>query len=486
MGSSLYDKLADYRKAGIYPFHMPGHKRNMGNYSHTDSYQIDITEIDGFDNLHQAKGIIKAAEERAAALYGSQETHFLVNGSTCGILSAVAGLAGRGGKILLAANSHKAAFHALLLHSCRCEFIYPEINREYGIVGGIRPDDVKELLRKNPDAQAVFLTSPTYDGMISPVREIAEIAHGYGIPLIVDEAHGAHFGFYGPFAGKYGMRSSVREGADVVIHSIHKTLPSYTQTALIHLNGNLIDRERVRRYLGIYQTSSPSYVLMGGIDRCMGILESEGAALFGKWEENLSEFFKIKDELKHIKLLGDEVIGSGGITGRDVGKFLFSTKNTTINGVQLYGILRERYHLQLEMAAGDYCLAISTMMDTEDGFKRLKDALAETDAAIADMPDDGSEGSGILPVKFLKLPKVYEIYEVDDLETERIAFEECEGRVAADFIYAYPPGIPLIVPGERAEHILIFTVEAMREQGLNVIGIEEGKFRVLERQGNRL
>lgn len=484
MSRFLYDQLADYSRTDMYPFHMPGHKRNMGKYSFSDSYGLDITEIDGFDNLHQAQGVIKTAQERAASLYGSQETHFLVNGSTCGILSAIAGTVRKGGKILLAANSHKAAFHALFLHSCKCEFLYPEIDEEYNITGGIQPAGVSALLQRNPDAQAVFLTSPTYDGMISPVREIAEIVHAYGIPLIVDEAHGAHFGFYEPFEKRYGMRSSVQEGADIVIHSVHKTLPSYTQTALIHLNGTLIDRERIRRYLGIYQTSSPSYVLMGGIDRCMGILESEGAELFREWDENLAGFFQIKKQLKHIRLLGDEVTGRGGITGRDVGKFLFSTKNTTINGVQVYDILREEYHLQMEMAAGNYCLAISTFMDTKEGFGRLAEALLEIDASIDGAPADS--GAQILQAQFLKLPKVYEIYEVNDLKAERIVLKECKGRVAADFIYVYPPGIPLIVPGERADDRLICMVEMMQKQRLNVIGVEEGKFRVLERQGHRL
>ena len=462
----------------MYPFHMPGHKRNMKEYPFCDSYKIDITEIDGFDNLHEAHGIIEKAQERAAFLYGSSETHFLVNGSTCGILSAVSGSVKKNGKILMAANSHKSAFHALLLNCCKCEFIYPEINEEYEIAGGIHPSDVKKLLQKNPDTQAVFLTSPTYDGMISPVREIAEIVHSKGIVLIVDEAHGAHFGFYEPFIKAYGMRSSVQEGADIVIQSVHKTLPSYTQTALIHINGNLADRERIRRYLKIYQTSSPSYVLLGGIDRCMGILETEGQDLFIRWEKNIREFYKIREDLKHIKFLGDEVIGSSGIVGRDVGKFLFSMKNTTTNGVCMYDILREKYHIQLEMAAGNYCLAMSTFMDTEEGFRRLKEALIEIDSDLKGIETFHEK------FKFLKMSKVYEIYEVQDFKTEMALFRECKGRIAADFIYVYPPGIPMIVPGEEVDGDLIQSVEYMREQGLNVIGIEEGKFRILERQDN--
>lgn len=473
MESHLRDELIKYSRTDAYPFHMPGHKRNMGEDPFSSDYKIDITEIEGFDNLHKAEGILKEAEERAQNLYGSEETHFLVNGSTCGILSAISGSVKRKGKIIMAANCHKSAFHALLLNQLKCELIAPKINREYGIAGGIDPLDVKRMLLENPDAQAVFVTSPTYDGMISPIKEIAEVVHAHGIPLIVDEAHGAHFGFYEPFSKQYGMRSSITQGADIVIHSVHKTLPSYTQTALIHINGKLVDRERVRKYLAIYQTSSPSYLLMSGIDRCMGILLTDGKRLFAQWEENLREFYQIKDKLTHLRLPGDEVTG-GSIVGRDVGKLLISSQNTTMTGTQIYDILRERFHLQLEMAAGDYCVAISTIMDTKEGFQRLKEALLEIDSMIQSV-----ERPGIVP-NYRHCEKIYEIYETEDRETEWVVWEDCKDRVAADFIYVYPPGIPLIVPGEKADESLISMVGAMILQGLNVTGIKEGKFKVLD------
>ena len=256
---NLYDRLLQYQSSEMYPFHMPGHKRRKDDFA--NPFFIDITEIEGFDNLHHAEGILKDAQDRAAALYHSEETYFLVNGSTCGILAAVSACTARGGKILMARNCHKAAYHAAYLRGLDIEYLYPEKEDIFGINGGIHEDIVEKALEEFQDIQAVMITSPTYDGVVSNVEKIAQIVHRKGIPLIVDEAHGAHFGFH-----EYFPKSSVEMGADLVIHSLHKTLPSLTQTALLHVNGNRVDRECLRKFLDIYQTSSPSYVFMAGMD----------------------------------------------------------------------------------------------------------------------------------------------------------------------------------------------------------------------------
>lgn len=224
----LFDKLANYGNSGIYPFHMPGHKRQKT--VDFNPYKIDITEIEGFDNLHHAEGVLLEAQKKAEKLYGSEESHFLINGSTAGILSAVSACAKK--TVLIARNCHKAVYHAALIRNLDVYYVYPEIQEEFMLNGGINPADVERSLEEHPEIEAVVITSPTYDGIVSDVKRIAEIAHAYGKPLIVDEAHGAHFGF-----SKYFPENSVHLGADIVIHSLHKTLPSYTQTALIHING---------------------------------------------------------------------------------------------------------------------------------------------------------------------------------------------------------------------------------------------------------
>ncbi|MDO4345589.1 MAG: aminotransferase class V-fold PLP-dependent enzyme, partial [Eubacteriales bacterium] len=301
----LYRKLKEYSQSEAYPFHMPGHKRRLGVPE--GIREIDITEIDGFDNLHHAEGILKEAQQRAAKLYGAEETYYLVNGSTAGILAAISACVGQGGKLLMARNSHKAAYHAAEVRALKTVYLYPQrIGGEKdgglfsgaGLAGSISPADVRRALENDSKIEAVFLTSPTYDGIVSDIKEIAGIAHSFGVPLIVDEAHGAHFGFH-----PYFPESSVRLGADIVIHSLHKTLPSMTQTALLHQNGVLVKRERIQKYLDIYQTSSPSYVMMACMDGCIEMLRQQGDVLFEDFAERLEWIGREADGLKHIHLL---------------------------------------------------------------------------------------------------------------------------------------------------------------------------------------
>lgn len=249
---SLIRQLELYRDSGYYPFHMPGHKRNMppeaGEVLQAAA-ELDITEIDGFDDLHQPEGILHLAQERAAEVFGADETFFLVNGSTAGILTAVSAAARKGGRVLVARNCHKSVYHALCLRELEPVFLYPKL-LEGGVADAIAPEQVEEMLARYPDIQAVLITSPTYDGVVSDVEAIGKVVHQAGAVLIVDGAHGAHFGF-----APEQPESPVRLGADLVVQSLHKTLPALTQTALLHRNGKVISSEAVRRFERIYQTS---------------------------------------------------------------------------------------------------------------------------------------------------------------------------------------------------------------------------------------
>ncbi len=253
----LDEKLLAYSQTDAYPFHMPGHKRqSMGNWT---GEAIDITEITGFDNLHHAEGILQEAQCRAAETFGADETFFLINGSTAGLLSAICGTVRRGGRLLMARNCHKAVYHAVYLMELKTAYLYPE-QTDFGIQGSISPEQVRDMLEQYPDTEAVLLTSPTYDGVVSDIAAIAALAHEKGVPLIVDEAHGAHFGFSQGFPQK-----ALAFGADLCIESVHKTLPAYTQSALLHYPKNpWIALERVQQALGIYQTTShPRYRWLG-------------------------------------------------------------------------------------------------------------------------------------------------------------------------------------------------------------------------------
>lgn len=459
----LYKKLKEYGDTDYYPFHMPGHKRNMGEMC--NPYHIDITEIDGFDNLHHAEGILKESQERAAAIYGAEETHFLINGSTGGILSAIAGSVKRRGKIAVARNCHKSVYHGILLHELDACYLYPEYVEEYGINGGILPEAVEKLLEQEKDIQAVVITSPTYEGVVSDVETIAKIVHAKKIPLIVDEAHGAHFYFYDKFP-----KGALRCGADIVINSLHKTLPAFTQTALIHMQGTLVNRERVRKYLGIYQTSSPSYVLMSGISQCMDIMERQGKELLARLYRKLADFYKINDKLSKIHVVTDSIKEYNSICDFDISKLVISTKNTNITGKELQESLNRIYHLELEMSSLSYGLAMTSVGDTKEGLKRLETALLELDETLQE-----SRETKTLWKENLSGRAVYKIGQAEELPQEQIPIETCGNRISGEFVYMYPPGIPMLCPGELITKEIYLLLKEYRGAGITFQGMEDEK-----------
>ena len=451
---------------------MPGHKRNMPEalYRLGGIAELDITEIDGFDDLHAPEGLIREAQEKAAAVFGAQETFFLVNGSTAGILTAVSAAVPKGGRVIMARNCHKSVYHACFLRELRPVFLYPGTVRDYGIADAIRPEQVEAALRACPDASAVILTSPTYDGVVSDIERIADIVHRAGIPLLVDAAHGAHFGFSPLFP-----ESPVRQGADLVIQSLHKTLPALTQTALLHVCGTLVDRGKVREFERIYQTSSPSYVLMGSIDACVRLLE-DGSCWDG-FAEKLQIFYKKTDGLEHIRVMNRDIMEKGCMKAFDAGKLLISVINTKITGNTLYKELLNRYYLQLEMASDTYVTAIVTPWDREEGLLRLAEALLEIDRET-EKESDGREGQCLPGEETLtgkpypELKTALPLHRALTAPKEFCPLRKAAGKTAGTYVNLYPPGIPLVIPGEVITEEVIKLIEMYVRQRLNVQGVE--------------
>ena len=468
MEENLLQKLERYRASDFYPFHMPGHKRNMAHFD--DPFSIDITEIDGFDNLFHAEGILMEAQNRAARLYRAEETYYLVNGSTCGILAAVSSSVSRGGRILMARNSHKAAYHAAFLNGLHVSYLYPEADMSRGINGSISPQQVEESLRSHSDIKAVLITSPTYDGVVSDIRAIAEAVHRAGAVLIVDEAHGAHFPMH-----PYFPQPSLACGADIVINSLHKTLPSMTQTALLHVQGPWADRIKLKKYLGIYQSSSPSYVLMAGMDACICLLQKQGRELFDTYTQRLEKLRGSLSRMQHLHLV-DGTEKELSAYDFDCSKVLISTEHTGWNGPEFSALLRQEYHLEMEMEAEHYVTAITTVADTQEGFDRLETALLELDERAGrclndtdgceDRPDSHPDYS------WLHTPgeEILTIEEAENSVQRCIPLAESGGRISGEFVYLYPPGIPLFVPGERIPEEMPRMLAGCRRSGLKVQG----------------
>ena len=491
----LLERLTEYAGSDAYPFHMPGHKRREipdgipGGFP--DPYGIDITEIDGFDNLHHAEGILKDAMETVAAIYGADRSWYLVNGSTCGILSAVFAATENGGKILTARNCHKAVYHAICLNRLEAEYLYPEEITEFRINGGIRAEDVRKALEKDAmrcagnsgdvrgkitKIQAVLITSPTYEGVVSDIRAIADAAHEYGIPLIVDEAHGAHLE-YADQCHSF-PKSALEYGADIVIQSLHKTLPCFTQTAILHVKGKLVDQDRISRYLSMFQTSSPSYLFMAGMERCIRYMDGDGRNEMIRYEKRLERFMERMEGLQVLEILDREICGKyRTVVGWDPSKIVVSTMRAEeFHGEELAETLRRKYHLEMEMTAPEYVIAMTSLMDTEEGFERLGTALLEIDGALRRRMESGrkekaaSETPEGLESKLSHPVRRMLICEAMDADTERTAFQDTVGKVSAEFVYLYPPGIPIIAPGEVFTDAIVEKIMAYKAAGLLVQG----------------
>lgn len=463
----LWDKLGDLSRSNMYPYHMPGHKRNAGCGMDTALFfDHDITEIDDFDNLHDARDIIMDCQNRANALYKAGETYFLVNGSTCGVLSAISAVTGDGDTILTARNCHKSLYHAAYLRNLKLEYLYPQRISGYDFCGAVKPEDIDAALKAGTSIKAVFITSPTYEGVYSDVRAIADIAHSYGAALIVDEAHGAHLGISDRIS-----EGAIEGGADIVIHSLHKTLPSITQTALLHVNGTIVDRDRLKRFLRIYQTSSPSYLMMASIDDCITYMTANG----NLWADSLMSYHdKIIDatrQLQHLEIPDDKIVN-------DPCKVVISCRNTSISGSQLYDLLRNRYALQPEMACETYVLMIITGMDTIEGIDRLIEAVEDIDRRLGFARDTRLKNDTLSTDTVPKAIKT--LRDAWDSGFEEVILESAVGRIAGDFVNLYPPGIPIIVPGEEISQDIVSTIRDSLSKGLNVQGISEtGKIRVI-------
>lgn len=471
MMQTLYDSLVNYGESDFYPYHMPGHKRRHDAGELSEIYKLDITEIDGFDNLHQAEGIIRQAQERAAKLYGSEETFFLVNGSTCGVLAAISSVTDRNDTVLIARNCHKSVYHAAYLKELNLRYIYPKQITEYEISDAVSPEEVQTALERYPECRAVVITSPTYEGVVSDIETISRIVHEKGKILIVDEAHGAHFGL-----AEGIPENAVRQSADLVIHSLHKTLPSMTQTALLHVNGPRVNRMKLRRYLNIYQSSSPSYVLMASMDACISYLQENAESCFEKLKNFHRKFLSCMEKCRHIRIGTEEVLRKKGynFSAWDICKLVISVKGTSINGQELYDMLLNEFHLQMEMAADSYVLAIMTIADGEEGWKRLADALLQIDGRIEYRIRDVDikEETPQTKISYQPTAKLTITQAIERISKE-VPLEQARGEISGGFINLYPPGIPIIVPGEVIDACIIRQIKESLKIGLRVQGVSE-------------
>ncbi len=468
MNNHILNMLNEYKNKDYYPWHMPGHKRKLENIF-DNPYLIDVTEVEGTDDLHDPEDGIYKAMAKATQIYGSKESYYLVNGSTSGLLAAIWTVADIGDKIIMARNCHKSVYNGIKIRGLSPVYIYPEYLEEYNMYGGIDVEDLARCVSENTDAKAIIITSPTYEGIVSNIGAVAKLAHDNNMLLIVDEAHGAHFEYSDRFPD-----TAIKQGADIVIESLHKTLAAPTQSAIIHSNLTDHFRDRLIEGLKIFQSSSPSYILMAGMDYAVEKANEDRGENYENHIEVLGFFRDQISGLRNIKIMNRNTVGRWAYD-YDISKIVLSVKSgydkVGYTGADLVKELQEEYGQVFEMATLTYAIGMTSIMDSKENFDVLYEALVNIDNKLGDISEeDRSSNRHSFNENIRAIISKYPAQIIEN-ETIYVPLEEGVNRISGKYVYLYPPGIPLIVPGEIITEDIIGCIETYLENGLDVKGI---------------
>lgn len=463
----LFEAMKAYHERNVIPFDVPGHKHGNGLSEFTDYFgktvmELDVNSMKPLDNLSNPIGVIKEAEELAAELFWADHAFFLVNGTTAGIQAMIMSVCKPGDKIILPRNVHRSAINGLILSDAIPAYIEPEINDELGIALNIGIEKVEQAIIRNPDAKAILLTNPTYYGFAPNLKRIIKLAHQYGIAVLVDEAHGTHFNFNSKFP-----ISAMDAGADMSTLSFHKTGGSLTQSSILLTNDGTVDSKHVKTILNLMQTTSASYLLMASLDLARKNLAQNGETAF----QNILKLVKAArreiNAIDGVRAFGPELVGQEGAFDFDETKLSIKVNELGITGLEMYDILRDEYNIQMEFGDAYNTLAVASIGDTKENLEKLIEALKD------------------ISVKYRKDPIYFSsiaLHNPEVIVSPRHAFysskkikklEECEGHICAEFIMAYPPGIPIVTPGERISCEIIDYVKFLKSQNSMLTGTED-------------
>ena len=485
--------------SGHISFHMPGHKgrptvfRKAGYGDFLDCVTAcDITEIPGADALFCPESSIKAVMDNYAELYGVRHAELLVNGSSAGVIAAILSCVPVGGKLILGRNSHHSAFSALRLGAINPVYVKPDTDPASGLVSSVSPETLEAACSAHPEASAVLITSPNYYGMLSDIARLADIAHDYGMALIVDQAHGAHLKFFDDDAmalradGEYirhPFHSAENLGADIVINSTHKTLFSFTGSGILNICTDMIDPAAVSENLRMLQTTSPSYILMGSLDINEKLMRAYAPQIIRRWRGELVDFYKKASRVNGLSIIGGEAVrraGSGEAAfpmyqqcaGLDMTKINISMASLGLSGERLDRELRHAGIIS-EMVHGDHVMLMTGVGNIASDYDRLLEvlrSLSDSYGLTRDVPSGW-------------MPETDDDLELDvtdvPVEAEKVPLYNSDGRVLFDPVIIYPPGSPVVCPGEIMNIEAITYISQAIERGEKVTGVdEEGMVRV--------
>ncbi len=462
MGSPLFDALTALGAQKQYPFHMPGHKFNR-DFFVDDLLSYDFTEIDGTDNLHDPTGVILDAQEKTKALFGADHSFFTVNGSTGGLLASILTVCAPGDKIIVARNCHKSVYSGLVLSGAVPIYVYPAVTPE-GFCGGIDPLDIAAQLEQHQDddkLKAVIVTSPTYEGFCSDLKQIAQIVHRHHKILIVDEAHGSHFRFHDAFPVP-----ALDHHADIVIQSWHKTLPALTQSSVLHTKGGRVNLSRLKQMLAIVQTSSPSYILMATMDKLRQTLEEKGHDLFSSYVPMLKQVREAVSGYDTLQLMGTSLQHHHGIHDIDITKLVFSIY-ADVDGKYVEQKLLKEHSFAIEYSTAHALVMLTSVADTKAGFNRLQEGIVSCARQLPyrKRPPDTTALCPVSSDSIISLRDA--IYN----ETTEICLAKSVGHICGEWVIPYPPGIPLVLPGERITAEIVDQITYLLYHHVRVMGI---------------
>lgn len=481
-----FDALQDYVRAGTISFHTPGHKHGRGMHPRLRDFigdnvlSIDLTQIRGLDDLNQPEGPIKQAHALAAAAYGADHSYFLVNGSTAGNQAMLMTALRPGDVVLLPRNSHKSATSALIMSSTKPVYMQPEVDQDLHVDHCVTPQTVKEALQAHPDARAVFVTSPTYYGATADLHAIEQIVHEHGKLFLVDEAWGPHLHFHPELPP-----SATSAGADACVNSTHKLLAGMSQASMLHTRGERIDQGRLRSTLRLFQSTSPSLVLLASLDVARMQMATQGTTLLTRALELARYAREALKAIPGIHCMGPEQIGRNGIAGYDETRIVITVKGIGYTGYEAERILRMRYNVQVELADLFNVVALLSIGDTAETVDPLINAVREL--AREHRPVDMYAPSGILQRRLkqgsYKLPPIpeqvstpREAFLADHVE---IPFRKSADRICAEVVTPYPPGIPILCPGERITKDVIEYLRLELKAGVHMQGPVDPKLRTI-------
>ncbi|NLJ58081.1 MAG: aminotransferase class I/II-fold pyridoxal phosphate-dependent enzyme [Tissierellia bacterium] len=463
---NIISGIKQYRSQVDTNFHMPGHKGKnefLGQLIE-DISSYDLTETIGTDNLHYPAGFLKDAMDYISKVYGSKKSYMVVNGTSCGIISSIMACTKPGDKILVQRDCHKSVYNASILGDLELVYLYPEFNKKYGLNFSISLEKLDQQLSYKPEIKMVVLTYPTFYGICFDIKKAAEIVHKHGKILMIDEAHGSHLKFSEDLP-----LPAESSGADIVTQSIHKTLPCLSQGSLLHVCSERVKVDNIEAMLRMLQTSSPSYVLMASIENAVHWMESSGKE---RLKRNIEIFKERTLELRKIgiNVLEENFLIGEGLYSFDATRAVISMSEIGITGTKLQDILRYKYRIQMEFADLQYTVGYITATDEPEDIHRLFDAVKE----IYLKESKNKEKGEIIQIEpFPSLQHERKMRSAFYAENIFVKIDESIGRTAAGFIIPYPPGIPLVCPGEIIDQDTADYVKVMLENGINVNGVNE-------------